>query len=109
MSSRQLATTVVEGRMVTFHFLSDALDPIEGYLCGMDDFHWMVVTPLNEKHLIHKSAARVDLHSESTYGDEDMYSYLEEVVSPFRDFVERTGLARSKGSSSASTERAVPA
>ena len=105
MSSKQLAKTVVEGRMVTFWFTT-TLEPITGYLCGMDDFHWMVVTPHDEKHLVHKSAALVDLHTESTYGDEIMRPLLDDVVQPFRGWVERTFFGVKSPSQSASTERA---
>lgn len=87
MSSKQLAWTVVDGRLLTFHLLNG--DSINGYLCGMDDFHWMIVTVGGKKHLIHKAAAAlIDIASEPTYG-EHRSSALEEVISPFRQVVER--------------------
>lgn len=108
MSTKQLAHAAVAGRKVTFHFAAPTLEPITGYLCGMDDFHWMVVTPQGEQHLIHKSAARVDLHTTSSYDDESLREDLDRVVLPFRDFLVRTNVVRAS-SPSASTERAVSA
>ena len=108
MSTKQLAHAAVAGRKVTFHFAAPTLEPITGYLCGIDDFHWMVVTPSGEQHLIHKSVARVDLHSESTYDDEFLKDVLDRTVLPFRDFLVRTNVVR-PSSPSASTERAVSA
>ena len=88
MSSKQLARTVVDGRLLTFHLSTG--DSIVGYLCGMDDFHWMIVTLDGGRHLIHKGAAAlIDIASESTYDEEHHNSDLEEIISPFRQVVER--------------------
>ncbi len=88
MSSKQLARTVVDGRLLTFHLLNG--ESIKGYLCGMDDFHWMIVTTDEEKHLIHKAAAAlIKIAPEPTYDEKHRSSGLEEVISPFRQLVER--------------------
>lgn len=87
VSRKQLQKTVVDGRKVTMH---TSIGPIHGYVCGVDSYHWMVVTPEGEKHLVHKAAASlVTLHDERTYEDEPQHSILEQVVAPFRGFVVR--------------------
>lgn len=96
MSSKQLAWTVVEGRKVTFRF-PPSREFIMGYLCGMDDFHWMVIDDLCKKHLIHKgSAAIIDLHDRATYADEPQHEKLEQVVRPFRHFVQERYFGRTE-------------
>jgi hypothetical protein len=42
MSSRQIAHAATGGRRVTFLWLT-AKHTIEGYIVGMDDFHWLVI------------------------------------------------------------------
>lgn len=88
MSSKQLARTVIDGRRITLH-VPGFEGPINGYLCGMDDFHWMVVTSVGEKYLVHKaSASAIHIADESTYDSERCRGTLECVVGPFRRFVE---------------------
>lgn len=90
MSRKQLLRSVREGRLVTFDFLTESMAPITGYLCGMDAFHWMVVTPDNDKVLIHKGqAAVVRLHDDSTFDQEVERDLLAAVVEPFRAYVQR--------------------
>lgn len=85
VSRKQLQRTVLDGRKVTMHIPSGA---VHGYVCGMDAYHWMVVTPEGEKNLVHKSAAAlVTLHDERTYEDEPQFSLLEQVVAPFRGYL----------------------
>ena len=104
MSNKQLARTVIDGRLVTFRLQNN--DEIKGYLCGLDDFHWMVITPRGKKHLVHKgSASVIDLADDSTYPNEESRPELEEVVGPFRRYVETEFFGRH--SASASDERAV--
>lgn len=86
MSSKQMAAAVLSGRKVTFTFLSGA-DPIEGYLAGMDDFHWFVVTSTGVKHLIHKTTVYVTISDEDTYATEPQREALDKIVGPFRLFV----------------------
>lgn len=94
MSTKQLARTVFDGRKVTFSFPPSQVC-IEGYLCGMDDFHWMVITPGGKKHLIHKGGASViSLSDESTYANEPRLVELESVVAPFRAAMEADVLGR---------------
>lgn len=84
MSTKQLARTAIDGRLVTFRFPFGG-ETVQGYLCGMDDFHWMVITAQGEKHLIHKgSASVIHLSDVSTYSDEPLFEQLETIVAPFR-------------------------
>jgi hypothetical protein len=104
MSSKQLAKTVLDGRRVTFRFPSGEM--VEGYLCGMDDYHWMVITSEGKKHLVHKgSASIIDLADINSYSGERKHSDLERVVGPFRRFMEAEFFGRT--GASASDERAV--
>lgn len=97
MSAKQLARTVRDGRLVSFRFPTSEV--IEGYLCGMDDFHWLVVTPAGSKHLIHKgSASIIDLSDHPSYSDEPNRPELERVVAPFREHVEETFFGRQPAS-----------
>ena len=85
MSTKQLAQTVKDGRKLRFNFPSG--DPLVGYLGGMDDYHWLVVTATS-KHLIHKgNVTMVDIFSESTY-DREMTDDMEAVIGPFRRYID---------------------
>lgn len=101
MSTKQLARTVLDGRILTFTPLVG--DPITGYLCGMDDFHWMVVTSRGTKHLIHKASAPVIDFGVCQYDEEPNHPVLEQIVAPFRNFVASEFFGRSPVT--ASTER----
>lgn len=95
MSSKQLARTVVDGRKIALS-LPYPQDKVEGYLAGMDDFHWLVLDPNGQQHLIHKgSASRITLADEPTYQDEPERELLERIVGPFRSSVERIYFGRS--------------
>lgn len=103
MSSKQLARTVLDGRRLTFRLTSGT--EVEGYLSGMDDFHWMVITPQGQKYLLHKgSTALIALADEATYKDEALFSEMEKIVRPFREFVSREYYGR-EPAPSASGER----
>lgn len=79
MSDRQIAYAAVAGRKVAFTPLTG--DSVEGYVCGADDYHWLVVTvkryedlPEGEfsitNTLVHKSAPTVSISPVSTLADE---------------------------------------
>lgn len=89
MSSKQLARTVVDGRILTFTPVSGA--PVTGYLAGMDDYHWLVVTPYDEQVLVHKSASKIDIGAK-TYNQETLRADLERVIAPFRAHIQESGL-----------------
>lgn len=106
MSSKQLARTVLHGRLLTFRLLTG--DSITGYLCGMDDFHWMVVTGEGQKHLIHKaSAGLITLADTASFEEEPLRDELEKIVGPFREFVQRSFFGRNTASPPASERAAV--
>lgn len=93
MSSKQLARTAVDGRMITLIF-TGVPQTIDGYLCGMDDFHLFVITPTGKKYLVHKgSIAVVSFAEQANYRVEPNHRELEKVVGPFRAAVQRDHLA----------------
>jgi len=61
MSTRQLVYAATHGRKVTFQFGPD--DDEQGYIVGMDDYHWMLAVPTwDTEHpvevvLVHKGSA----------------------------------------------------
>lgn len=87
MSAKQIAQTVKDGRRVVF---TTAVGEVDGYVGGMDDFHWLVVTPDAVRHLVHKSACLVTLSNVSTLWDEELVDVIDKVVAPFRQWVLRT-------------------
>jgi hypothetical protein len=90
MSSKQLARTVVDGKRV--RFTTSAAVAVEGYLCGMDDYHWMVVTPGAEVVLVHKSAPLIEIGVAGMYASEPNLDTIEKIVRPFRDSLQESGL-----------------
>ena len=92
MSTKQLAQSVAHGRMVTFH---TPVREVTGYLFGMDDYHWAVITAEGRKTLVHKgSASLIDFADESTYDTEDEHDRLERLVGPFRSSLAERKLIR---------------
>ena len=95
MSSKQLAYAATVGRRITFDFLSSGRT-IQGYLVGMDDFHWLVsyaVLGEVETVLLHKGAVdMVTLTGSRTLADEEpgVQVAIEATGQPFFDFCERT-------------------
>lgn len=96
LSTKQLQRTVLDGRQVTFHFAAGIpVHGITGYICGMDDFHWMVVTSRGQQHLIHKgSAVFVTLAETPSWNAEPIREQLDEVVGPYRQWVARNVFGR---------------
>lgn len=86
VSNRQLAYTVRDGRRVTFHIPN--LDPVLGYLAGMDDYHWLVVTPDLKLHLVHKGFSRVDLGTLDQKGDLESEANKDEIQKLIRPFLQ---------------------
>lgn len=88
VSTKQLAYTVRDGRLVTFHLEGNVA--VQGYLAGMDGYHWLVITPSLRIHLIHKSCALVDLgklDQESSLQNEENKDGIERLVLPFRQWL----------------------
>lgn len=85
-----MARTVLDGKKITFDF---GFASVTGYLCGMDDFHWMVVTSDGQQHLIHKGQTPlISLGPDKTYDAEPSKDRLEKVIGPFRSRLAETGL-----------------
>jgi hypothetical protein len=93
-STKQIVQTVKDGRKVYF---KTVVGDISGYVAGMDDYHWMVVTPAENltTHLVHKSAPLISLGRASTYQDEDTKEEMDKIIAPFRQWVLRTYFGRS--------------
>lgn len=68
------------------------MDPVAGYLAGMDDYHWLVITSDLKLHLIHKSISRVDLGALDQSGQleqEQSKEEIEKLVGPFRSYLQK--------------------
>lgn len=76
MSDRQIAYAATAGRKVTFTSVQALHPPITGYVCGSDDYHWLVAytdeTSENvTTSLVHKGLApTVTISPVSTLADE---------------------------------------
>lgn len=60
---------------------------LEGWVCGMDDFHWGVCHGSGQVTLVHKSVPKVSILDGEMYGP--VPDLIEQVVAPFRDSVMR--------------------
>lgn len=89
MRARQLASTVRQGRKITFIILDE--DPIDCYLAGWDEDTYFVVYPYGNdviKELISKSAVlKVVLSDTGTFREEPFYDEMNKIVRPFRDLI----------------------
>jgi hypothetical protein len=100
LSTKQMAKTVVEGRIVEFHMPDASVH--SGYLCGMDDYHWMIINREMVKSLIHKAGApRIVLPDVDSYDEipPEIRDKMEVLVAPFRDYVQRTYFGRTEPTS----------
>lgn len=102
MSTKQLARTVADGRMVSF--TTSTGDVVEGFLCGMDDFHWMVITPTLNQVLVHKSAPKIEIGPASYLDPEHdtNRTAMEGIIRPFRAALQESGLVPSRSLSAVS-------
>jgi len=99
MSDKQMARAAVEGQRLVFR--TGVEMPIEGYVVGMDDFHWLIATPSDTREpvmttLVHKSCPLVQftplyLRDE----DEEDRRLIQDIGVPFWRFCQSSGLARS--------------
>lgn len=89
MSVKQLAQTVRYGRKVTFLVFDG--DPITGYLGGMEDEYFLVLSPTEdgfEKWVLNRSGnPAFRLHTTATYEKEPQREAMEEIIGPFRGWV----------------------
>lgn len=95
MSRKQIARTVLNGQQVTF-LTAMSVEIATGYVYGMDDYHWAVVSPTGDTTLVHKAGTHVRVHSEHTYEDEstEAREHLDGLVLPFRQWAEQTVFGR---------------
>lgn len=103
VSTKQLARTVLDGRPVFFYATIEMTNRVRGYLTGMDDYHYFVVSPLEDGSkqfrvmLLHKSAIAVMvLGGDATYADEPAHDILESLVAPYRAWLQTNLFGKQK-------------
>ncbi len=102
VSTKQLARTVLDGRPVFFYATIEMTKYVRGYLTGMDDYHYFVVSPVEGSDrfltmLLHKSAIAVMVLGEkATYTDEPAYNILESLVAPYRAWLQTNLFGKQK-------------
>lgn len=103
MTARQLASTVRQGRKITFILLEEYFT---GYLTGVDATNYFVLVPPPaspednslahspdgfSKVLVPKAAIQfLQMHDERTFREEALYNQMEPVVKPFREKIRVT-------------------
>jgi hypothetical protein len=90
LSRRQVAFSVKLGKIVTAYLPSGK--ELRGYIFGSDDYHWQMVSPELDTHLIHKSCS-LSFGTQS-YAQEPRHEELEKLVAPYRRHVEETVFGR---------------
>jgi hypothetical protein len=97
MSDKQIARAAVQGQRLIFRTV--AFTPMDGYVVGMDDYHWLIASPGEqgepvETTLIHKTCPLVSFTD--TYladePDEDRKE-IQRIGRPFWESCMRLGLA----------------
>jgi hypothetical protein len=83
VSTKQLAYAVKERRQITLQ--PAAGQPITGWLCGLDDYHYFVVDSDGAQYLVHKTGTVVQLHAETSTPPDQVCPVFE----PFRESVLR--------------------
>jgi len=87
-----MVRTVMDGRQVRLQTL---VGEAVGYLAGMDDFHWMIVSPDGQVILVHKGSTPVISFDQGcAYAAEDNLDALEKIIGPFRSHVQQTYFGR---------------
>jgi hypothetical protein len=100
MSDKQMARAAVSGQLLVFR--TGVLMPMEGYVVGMDDFHWMVATPSNEAEgegvqttLIHKTCPLVTFTEQYLVDENDGdRQKIQQIGGAFWEFCLVSGLVR---------------
>jgi hypothetical protein len=54
MSSKQIARAAVDRRRLRFNLYGNI--PVEGYVVGMDDYHWLISSGEDPTMLVHKGS-----------------------------------------------------
>lgn len=88
MSDRQIERSVLDGKKITATLASG--HEVVGYVCGKDDYHWMLVA-LNAEStmLVHKSAPLIHINGRSTLDEEPAVEDLKKIIDPYRKAVQR--------------------
>lgn len=100
-----------KGQEVQFHTGVASRPVVNGYVAGMDDFHWKVIDDqINDDDergvvLIHKSAPLVKIHSKPSLHDEGDFDSLEKILAPFRAYVMQTFFSNGEEPSPTSTRQ----
>lgn len=89
MSTSQMTYAALDTRRVTAHIMPEFT--IEGYLAGMDDFHWLIVDTDGGLTLVHKSAPVVRIARGSTYDEETEAArcLMDPILQPFIKSLQR--------------------
>jgi hypothetical protein len=103
MSVKQLAQTVRYGRKITFLVFDG--DPITGYLGGMDEEYFYVLSPIHEgfeRWVINRAGnPAFMLHAEATYDGEPQREAMEEIIGRFRGWISKNILNGQRSDSDA--------
>lgn len=92
VSTKELGRAAVEGRRLILTFTSGAR--VEGYLAGMDDYHWKIVDPDGGVLLIHKSAPEIIRISDADLDQAENATEIKAICDPFRKAMEREALGK---------------
>ena len=83
-SDKAMFFAAKDGRLITAYMPGG--DEIEGYLCGVDDYHWTLVTTDGDTVLIHKTIPAVRISANRTFRTEheEVAARIEQATSSFR-------------------------
>lgn len=91
VSNRTMASAAIDMQSMRFTFSPDWF--IDGYLAGMDAYHWKVVDGNGDIHLIHKGSVMVSIGGDAPPLDEldaDQRTLIEGIAGPFREHLLKT-------------------
>lgn len=99
MSDKQIARAAVEGQRLIFR--TGAWTPVDGYVVGMDDYHWLIAAPGEESTdpvittLIHKTCPLVSF-TDTYLADEPEEDriVIQQIGRPFWESCVKQGLVR---------------
>lgn len=90
-SDKQVAQSVKDRTPVRVTLADDSV--IDGWIYGMDDFHWGIVDSGGDTYLVHKSAPALQFLSYPVLKTGERDSVAEK-TEPFRDYVMRNFFAQ---------------
>jgi|SRR5882757_1653680 len=99
MSDKQMARAAVEGRRLIFRTV--AFTPLDGYVVGMDDFHWLIASPGELEHepvfttLVHKTCPLISFTDTFLVDEpEPDRKRIQQIGRAFWEFCAISGLTR---------------